>query len=104
MFIRKLATIAAATALVAAPAFASQRESNSRSVHYRDLDLSAPAGLATLHHRISEAVEAVCGSYGGTMQLEEKLEIHHCRVATQRRADARVAALVSGSTRLASRQ
>ncbi len=60
----KVSLIAAAVlCAAAAPAFAQEAVSDivQRSVSYADLDLSAPAGVAALDHRIDAAVTQVCG-------------------------------------------
>jgi UrcA family protein len=66
MFKSKIRYLAAvATGLLAASANAGaltqiSDAAPSRTVWFGDLDLTAPQGIATLHHRIVEAARAVC--------------------------------------------
>lgn len=54
------ASVAVSSACLAAPA-----DRPARSVTYRDLDLSSPAGIAALHRRIERAINQVCADPTG---------------------------------------
>jgi UrcA family protein len=105
MAIRKLAALAAAAAFLAsAPAFATQPERSSTTVRYADLNLSTPAGVKMLRHRVASALESVCGSYAGTDTAGAEGEadtIAKCRAANRVLVDRRVAALVSANVQVA---
>jgi UrcA family protein len=62
-------------------------------VAYADLDLSSPNGMATLQHRVSGAINEVCGQISPmdlhAMQLGER-----CRKAARADAATRVAMAV----------
>jgi UrcA family protein len=83
--------VASTLTLFAAPASARQAQI---SVPYSDLDLSRPDDAVTLRHRISRALEAVCGSYASA-ESWQALEIDQCRAATKLRADAEFARVMS---------
>lgn len=56
-----LAVLAAsATLFAAAPASAQMQSTQSKAVHFDDLNLSADDGAAALHDRIRRAVRSVC--------------------------------------------
>ena len=59
----KLASLALALALVAAPAHADNAAAH--TVSYADLNLNEPADRAVLHERVERAVNEVCGLYRG---------------------------------------
>ncbi|MGB3797443.1 MAG: UrcA family protein [Alteraurantiacibacter sp.] len=56
-----LATILAASALIATPALAGSADAASVSVRYSDLDLSTKDGQEALERRLTHAAEKVCG-------------------------------------------
>lgn len=64
----------AALVLVAVPATA---ETYSVKVSYAGLDLTKPAGVAELDHRINRAVISICGS-GGEIDLVARNEVRRC--------------------------
>lgn len=73
----KVAFALLAAALATMPAAA---ETITRHVHYADLNLTTPAGKASLERRVRTAVSAVCGSFvqaGGN--LVEMRNIRTCR-------------------------
>jgi len=81
----KLSLIAAAAlCAAAAPAFAQEAVSDivQRSVSYADLDLSAPAGVAALDHRIDAAVVQVCGR-ADPRDLNAWTAMQQCRVGAR---------------------
>ena len=57
---KSIVVLAALAVMVATPAAAVEPEAVMVEVPYADLDLSAPAGAATLDARIDAAVEEVC--------------------------------------------
>ena len=69
---------AAATAIAAALFASSSVAAGPAVIHLADLDLSSPAGRATLDRRVARALEAACGSYFQTSP-EEAREIDTCR-------------------------
>lgn len=77
-------------ALTASPLFAQQPSQPAVHVSYADLDLTAPAGVAKLDHRLRGAVDRLCPAEGVTT-LQAKVERMRCRdeiaakVADQRR-------------------
>lgn len=50
----------------------------STSVQYRDLDLSTPAGAATMLHRIKAAAHRVCDPEPALLSLTEKADWNSC--------------------------
>ena len=86
---------------VASPASARQ---NQASVRYSDLDLSRPDDAVTLRHRISRALESVCGSYASAEPFQVA-EIDQCRAQAKVHADAEFARVMNDvkGRRLASR-
>jgi len=66
--------IAALTGLLVSPAAA---ETASVSVSYADLNLSSPAGVATLKHRIKAAADRVC-SKPSTRDIKAVLAWQEC--------------------------
>lgn len=67
-----------------------------------DLNLAAPAGQRTLHRRLASAIETVCGSYAGRVDLSETMRIDDCRQVAQASANQQLAARKT-DLRLASR-
>lgn len=80
-------TLFAAAALAIVPA-AAHAETVSTSVSYADLDLSSPQGQATLKTRIAMAVNTVCGSANGAIDLAQRMEVNKCRSAAMHNAFA----------------
>jgi UrcA family protein len=96
---------AAALAFTATAATAATPATEARTVAVRtaDLDLSKPAGVQTLKHRVAMAVEAVCGSYAG-VETPEIDHVTRCRREAMASLPVRVAALIDGhTTQLAAR-
>jgi len=60
------------------------------AVHYSDLNLASPAGIAALNSRIKNAVDQVCGS-ADSRQLEEVAAVNECKKAALADAMAQVA-------------
>ncbi len=93
-------SLLAATVLCAAvaPAFAEDAASDivQRSVSYADLDLSAPAGVAALDHRIDAAVAQVCGR-ADPRDLGAWTAIEHCRVEARSKIELTRNALVASA-------
>ena len=50
-----------------------------REVYYGDLNLNTQTGLATLHGRIEQAAEQVCGFNLARLRLEEVMWARQCR-------------------------
>ena len=72
--IRHLIPVVLFSSFAASPAFAQE----SRSVAFADLDLSTPAGVATLDRRIEGAVRQVCGNYFPNSPASRE-EVLRCR-------------------------
>lgn len=95
-----LATLATTTLFtLAVPAQAT--EAPRRTVSYADLNLASAAGRATLEQRVQNAVRAVCPA--ATNTLADLRAAANCRRDALAGAQNKVAALASGSTRLAAR-
>ncbi len=90
----RIATLIAATALatVTVPAVAqtSGYEAVTTEVRYDDLNLSTPAGQASLDTRIAGAVRKVCGVSSGSRSLKENQAQRSC--ARKARGEALAAA------------
>jgi UrcA family protein len=75
-------TIRCAAILLAAgsclPTFA-EDELPTKPVHYADLNLKSPEGIAALYRRIERAAVEVCDMPQGTRQLRIESEIKACR-------------------------
>ena len=75
-------TIRCAAILLAAgsclPAFAAD-DPPTKTVHYADLNLKSPEGIAALYARIERAAVEVCDMPQGTLQLRIESEIKACR-------------------------
>ncbi|MBO9669285.1 MAG: UrcA family protein [Sphingobium sp.] len=76
---------------IATPVSARQ---NQVTVRYSDLELSRPDDAVTLRHRISRALEAVCGSYASAESFQAA-EIDQCRSQAKVRADAEFARVMN---------
>jgi len=72
--IRHLITVALFSSIAATPAFAGE----SRAVSFADLDLSTPAGVATLDRRLDGAVRRICGNFHPTSPASRE-EVLRCR-------------------------
>jgi UrcA family protein len=68
----------AAAVLASIPALADERLPDVR-VYYGDLDLSQPADVQTLDHRLAHAVKAACPSDSGVRELSQLRTITLCR-------------------------
>jgi len=75
--IRFLIPVVLLSSIAATPAFADE----SRRVAFADLDLSTPAGVATLDRRIEGAVRQVCGHYFPNSPASRE-EVLRCRRET----------------------
>jgi len=90
---KTLISIAAiATVFTAAPAFAIGQDAKTASIQLDDLDLSRPADVRVLGHRVAAAKEAVCGSYAGARDGKED-QITACRAGVDRQLEPRLAAM-----------
>jgi UrcA family protein len=102
--IRFFVPIVVATSLLL-PSAASA-ETVSRNVSFRDLDLSSPAGIATLDQRIATTVGLLCGRPQGYYPPSFR-EVRRCRsealASVQSQRDMRIAAAQRQSIELASR-
>ena len=102
--IRFFVPIVVAASLVL-PAAASA-ESISRNVSFRDLNLSTPAGVATLDQRIAATVGLLCGRPQGYYPPSFR-EVRRCRsealAGVQAQRNMRIAAAQRSSIELASR-
>jgi len=58
-----LAAVAIGALSIASAGAAQQPDPNSTSVHFGDLNIHTPEGIATLFRRIRRAAQAVCGPY-----------------------------------------
>ncbi|MGZ8282576.1 MAG: UrcA family protein [Allosphingosinicella sp.] len=71
-------------ALIACAAFATPAAASPEQipVSYADLDLTTPAGIATLDARLERAVRQVCG---GTfpMSLDSRAQVRRCQAETR---------------------
>lgn len=74
-----------AALMVAAPAFA-----NSVTVSYSDLDLTSPAGQATLEHRIDTAARQACGGSPDGNDLTSTSRFYACVDAAKTGAEKSV--------------
>ena len=83
--------LAAAAAVIAAPAFAESpaAEIVETKVSYADLNLSSAAGRATLDNRVKGAARFVCGSVDGP-SIAEHNRHQKCRSSALAEANAQV--------------
>ena len=65
--------------LTAAPAVAEEPKTATTSVAYSDLDLSRPAGVATLMKRLSQASDRVCGERPMSVRYGQLAPYLRCR-------------------------
>ena len=87
-----LVSIAAlSTVLAGAPALAAQSGTQTATVRLSDIDLTSAAGHRVLNQRVAAATEAVCGSYQGAGQ-EEQRKIAHCRAEVSAQIGPQLAA------------
>jgi UrcA family protein len=63
---------------IAAPARAADSDTQSKVIHYRDLDLTTDAGETTLKQRIARAAANICGPADGRT-LEDRARLDACR-------------------------
>lgn len=96
------ATWAAVLFISSLPASAAQPEWNTRSVQveYSDLDLTRPAGVSTLEHRVSGAVHQVCD--GPAFGLQERMQQRACEGAAQSAASRDIEKAVTTAKQLQS--
>jgi UrcA family protein len=98
--------VAASSALLAASPAQAQASSDgavglpARAVSYADLDLTRPAGIARLRHRIANAIDVVCGSFAGVALWQEP-PIRQCRRAAFARAEVQIARVLDRSVEFA---
>lgn len=79
--IRSLTTIAILAAVGAAnPVLAGSNDS--ARVHYGDLNLNTPAGVAALDARIEQAINQVCASTS-PYELQDQRNVRRCRSDTR---------------------
>lgn len=84
---------AIAPSLASASTMVGGMETTVAVVRTADLDLGTEQGQSTLHARISGAVNQVCGTATGSLNLEERRAVTACR------AKARTAALAVAGIR-----
>lgn len=77
------------------PALASE----SRIVRYDDIDLSSPAGLEKLDHRIDIAARSICGNGNFRASLAELADRRACVMDVKARAAQQVALLDKPASR-----
>ena len=82
----------------AAHAEAAQARLNTRSITVvsSDLDLTKPAGQATLRRRVDRAIENVCGTVD-SRDLHAAMEYANCRTAALASAGPQIEALVASA-------
>jgi UrcA family protein len=99
---KRLLSIAAAGFVFAAGAAGAEVAAGrtSAAVAYLDLDLSSPAGRATLERRIDRAVEQVCGERPEPRKLR-LLDLHRACIAEAREGSRRQLAKLFGNEALA---
>ena len=85
-----ITVLAALSASIATPAAA---ETASVTVNFEDLDLTSPAGVATLDQRIAEAVEEVCNKTE-PRRLRGKMAWEECKAASLADAERQRSAFV----------
>ena len=73
-------------ALLCGPALATAPAEPAKTVTYADLNLNAPAGVATLYQRIKSAANEVCRMPQGTLQLRLEGELRACKADATDRA------------------
>lgn len=67
--------------LIASAVAANPAHAQTRIVSYADLDLTSPAGQATLDRRLNTAIRQVCGrSY--PLDLQSQRQVEQCRAQT----------------------
>jgi len=71
----------AAAVLASVPGMAAEADTAKVRVYYGDLDLSKQGDVQTLDRRLTRAVEAVCPSDNGVVELSLKRVIALCRAA-----------------------
>jgi UrcA family protein len=93
-----LMAAAAICAAAAAPALAQEADvaAPQRSVSYADLNLSSPAGVATLDRRIDMAVTLVCAS-ADLRDLRAWEAIDHCRAEARSKVELTRNALLASA-------
>jgi UrcA family protein len=69
-------------------------EAPSRTVAYRDLNLSSPEGVAALRRRVSQAVQLVCGD-SDSRDLATVNAVHTCRSTAKAKSDPLVVAAIA---------
>jgi UrcA family protein len=91
-------TIAAAVIAVsaAAPAGAADLVTNSKSVVYRDIDLSSSAGAEILKQRVVRAAKDVCWQADGPT-LEEQARYDACRADAIANASSQMNAVIASA-------
>jgi UrcA family protein len=77
---------ALAPSLATAATTSEGTETSVAMVNTSDLNLASPQGQATLHARISGAVNRVCGTATGAMSIEERRAITVCRAKARNSA------------------
>ncbi len=85
-----IAAAFASLAFAATPAAAEELATTTISVSYADLDLTAPAGQATLEGRVSAAIQRVCGK-PDTRNLKSMTAWQDCTSAAREQAASQVA-------------
>lgn len=97
---RKTILPLAALALTAGPAIAQTEEMVRNTVTTADLDLSTPAGAATLDRRIGAVIERMC-SVRGVRGLHVRVDAEKCRRTARASVETQVAdAIAQARSRL----
>jgi UrcA family protein len=69
-------------------------EAPSRTVAYRDLNLSSPEGISALRRRVSQAVQSVCGN-SDARDLATVNAVHTCRNTAKAKSEPLVVAAIA---------
>jgi UrcA family protein len=89
-----LAIVAAAA--IAGPAYAADADTQSTTIHYRDLDLTTDAGATALKQRINRAAANICSPAVGRA-LEELARFAACRNAAIASASPQMNAVIASA-------
>lgn len=73
---------------------AAAQDARTARAHYADLDLSRPRDMNILKHRVSIAINHVCG-WPQSSGMDEVIANGKCRLAARRSAKAQIAAVLA---------
>ena len=85
-----------ATAAIASPAQAADMNTQSTTVHYRDLNLGSADGEAALRHRIAVAARNVCWAADGP-SLDDHARFEACRETAIASASPKMNAVIASA-------